>query len=84
VSKNAINNNIIGDVHGCYDELCTLLEKMGYTVDRTAGTALPPANRRAVFLGDLCDRGPKNPETLRLVMNMTEAGALSAYPATTR
>jgi protein phosphatase len=72
--------DIIGDVHGCYDELCALLEKMGYTVDRTAGTALPPANRRAVFLGDLCDRGPKNSETLRLVMNMTEAGGALCIP----
>jgi protein phosphatase len=66
--------DIIGDVHGCYDELCVLLEKIDYTVDRNACTALPPANRRAVFLGDLCDRGPKNAEVLRLVMNMSEAG----------
>jgi protein phosphatase len=25
--------DIIGDVHGCYDELCELLTKLGYTVD---------------------------------------------------
>jgi protein phosphatase len=72
--------DIIGDVHGCYDELCALLEKMGYTVDRTAGVALPPANRRAIFLGDLCDRGPKSAETLRLAMNMTEAGHALCIP----
>jgi protein phosphatase len=72
--------DIIGDVHGCYDELCVLLEKLGYAVDRAACAALPPANRRAIFLGDLCDRGPKNPETLRLVMNMAEAGAAFCIP----
>jgi protein phosphatase len=53
---------------------------MGYTVDRVACTALPPANRRAVFLGDLCDRGPKNPEVLRLAMNMAEAGGALCVP----
>ncbi|MDR1105394.1 MAG: polynucleotide kinase-phosphatase [Treponema sp.] len=72
--------DIIGDVHGCYDELCALLEKMGYTVDRTACIALPPANRRAVFLGDLCDRGPKSAEALRLAMNMAEAGTALCIP----
>jgi protein phosphatase len=72
--------DIIGDVHGCYDELCALLEKMAYTVGRSAGTAQPPADRRAVFLGDLCDRGPKNPEVLRLVMHMTEAGNALCIP----
>ncbi|MDR2444699.1 MAG: polynucleotide kinase-phosphatase [Spirochaetaceae bacterium] len=72
--------DIIGDVHGCYDELCALLEKMAYTVDRAACTALAPGNRRAVFLGDFCDRGPKNAETLRLVMNMTEAGHALSLP----
>jgi protein phosphatase len=72
--------DIIGDVHGCYDELCALLEKMAYTVDRAACTALPPENRRVLFLGDLCDRGPKNTEVLRLVMNMTEAGGALCVP----
>ncbi|MDL2319281.1 polynucleotide kinase-phosphatase [Eubacteriales bacterium OttesenSCG-928-A19] len=66
--------DIIGDVHGCYDELCALLAQMGYTVDIDAHTATPPQGRRALFLGDLCDRGPKNVDVLRLVMNMAEAG----------
>ncbi len=67
--------DIVGDVHGCYDELCALLEKLGYSVDADACTAVPPEGRRAVFLGDLCDRGPKNVPVLRLVMNMAAAGA---------
>jgi protein phosphatase len=72
--------DIIGDVHGCYDELCSLLEKMNYSVDRAACAALPPDGRRAIFLGDLCDRGPKNIEVLSLVMNMSAAGHALCIP----
>ncbi|MDR0916301.1 MAG: polynucleotide kinase-phosphatase [Oscillospiraceae bacterium] len=66
--------DIIGDVHGCFDELAELLGKLGYTVDADAFTATPPEGRRAVFLGDLCDRGPKNAEVLRIVMSMCNGG----------
>ncbi|MDR0889669.1 MAG: polynucleotide kinase-phosphatase [Oscillospiraceae bacterium] len=66
--------DIIGDVHGCYDELCALLTKMGYAVDKAACTAAPPPGRKAVFLGDLCDRGPHNMQVLRLVMDMAQSG----------
>ena len=69
--------DIIGDVHGCYDELCALLSKLGYSVDKEKQDAVHSENRKAVFLGDLCDRGPKNIEVLRLVMNMVRNG--SAY-----
>ncbi|MCL2321931.1 MAG: polynucleotide kinase-phosphatase [Oscillospiraceae bacterium] len=66
--------DIIGDVHGCFDELSMLLTKIGYTVDVENCTAIPPENRKAIFLGDLCDRGPKNDLVLRLVMNMMQKG----------
>ena len=72
--------DIIGDIHGCYDELCELLEKLGCAVDRAACTALPPPGRRVIFLGDLCDRGPNNAAVLRLTMNMTESGAALCVP----
>jgi protein phosphatase len=72
--------DIIGDVHGCYDELCELLERMGYSVDREGCAALPPPGRKAIFLGDLCDRGPENVKTLRLAMNMAGAGAALCVP----
>ncbi|MDR1379250.1 MAG: polynucleotide kinase-phosphatase, partial [Synergistaceae bacterium] len=79
--------DIIGDIHGCFDELCELLTKLGYTVDARNYSAswegdpirTAPA-RRVIFLGDLCDRGPKNVETLRLVMNMTRAGSAICVP----
>ena len=72
--------DIIGDIHGCYDELCALLSQMGYVVDKESCIATPPENRKAVFLGDLCDRGPKNVEVLRLVMSMVEAGNALCVP----
>jgi len=72
--------DIIGDVHGCYDELCELLEKLRYTVDRSATIATPPDGRRAIFLGDLCDRGPQNAKVLRLAMNMVESGTAFCIP----
>jgi polynucleotide kinase-phosphatase len=69
--------DIIGDIHGCFRELCMLLRKLGYAVDEDKYIAIPPTNRRAVFLGDLCDRGPQNVDVLRLVMGMVRSS--SAY-----
>lgn len=66
--------DIIGDVHGCYGELCELLITLGYEVNISMHTATPPEQRKAVFLGDLCDRGPRNADVLRLVIHMVEAG----------
>jgi len=66
--------DIIGDIHGCYDELCDLLDKLGYSVDREKYIVTSPENRKVISLGDLCDRGPKNVEVLRLVMSMVKSG----------
>jgi len=65
--------DIIGDVHGCFDELIELLDKLGYRGSH-------PEGRKAVFLGDLVDRGPKTPEVLRLVMDMVAAGTAICVP----
>jgi polynucleotide kinase-phosphatase len=74
--------DIIGDVHGCFDELHALLTKLGYEITATNGDVhgRHPEGRKAVFLGDLVDRGPKVPEVLKLVMSMTAAGAALAVP----
>lgn len=72
--------DIIGDVHGCYDELCSLLNELGYQVDSENFIAIPPEGRKAIFIGDLCDRGPKNMEVLRLVMNMHDDGNALCVP----
>ncbi len=76
--------DIIGDVHGCADELHTLLARLGYRVgwsddprSRTV-TVTPPEGRKLVFVGDLVDRGPNSPDVLRIVMSMTAAGTAYA------
>ena len=70
--------DIIGDVHGCRAELEELLAALGYEIDRDpAGrpaNARHPGGRRAVFTGNLVDRGPDTPGVLRLVMGMVAAG----------
>ncbi|RZM07275.1 MAG: polynucleotide kinase-phosphatase, partial [Pedobacter sp.] len=70
--------DIIGDVHGCYDELIQLLDNLGYANNR--GIWMHPEGRKAVFAGDLVDRGPKTPEVLKLVMSMTETGNAYCVP----
>ncbi len=74
--------DIIGDVHGCFDELAELLGRLGYDVDASpaAPYARHPHGRRAVFLGDLVDRGPNSPAVLRLVMSMVAAGSALCVP----
>lgn len=71
--------DIIGDVHGCYDELIELLTKLGYDTSDPS-RVVAPAGRKAVFLGDLVDRGPKVPEVLLLVMSMVADGAALCVP----
>jgi protein phosphatase len=69
--------DVIGDVHGCRAELETLLEHLGYAIVRDhdgRATGAHHPDRRAVFLGDLVDRGPDTPGVLRLVMGMVQAG----------
>jgi protein phosphatase len=80
--------DIIGDVHGCCDELEALLQQLGYR----ATTLEPdsplwgnrayahPEGRKAVFVGDLVDRGPRIVDAVRLVRNMIVAGSALCVP----
>jgi protein phosphatase len=80
--------DIIGDVHGCCDELETLLHTLGYQITSTElaspvwdmPTYAHPQGRKAVFLGDLVDRGPRILDTLKLVRNMMAAESALCVP----
>jgi protein phosphatase len=74
--------DIIGDVHGCYDELSALLTQIGYKIDSgpDGPKVAPPDGRKAVFVGDLVDRGPRIPDVLRLVMRMVDEGTALCVP----
>lgn len=50
---------IIGDIHGCYDELDQLLDTIDWS----------PSSHILILTGDLIDRGPKIKETLMFAMN---------------
>jgi hypothetical protein len=50
---------IIGDIHGCYDELSELLDAIDWS----------PQSHILILTGDLIDRGPKIKETLMFAMN---------------
>ena len=78
--------DIIGDVHGCGDELEALLGQLGYVAaERRDGYALDagptyrhPDGRMVVFVGDLVDRGPRILDCVRIARNMLEAGSALA------
>lgn len=63
--------DLIGDVHGCAHTLEHLLERLGY---RKQAGVWRHAQRLALFLGDIIDRGPRIREALHLVRDMVEAG----------
>lgn len=79
--------DIIGDVHGCFDELCQLLGTLGYEVSPSQPESADgqyvvrhPQGRKLIFLGDLVDRGPRNPDVLTLVMDMVASGIALCVP----
>jgi serine/threonine protein phosphatase 1 len=57
---------VVGDIHGCYDELGLLLDK----IDEHA----PDANYKIIFVGDYVDRGPNSKEVVEQVMLMQRKG----------
>jgi protein phosphatase len=74
--------DIVGDVHGCFDELVELMARLGYAVNRNDGaySVASPGERKLVFVGDLVDRGPATVQVLRLVASMVEAGQAFCVP----
>jgi serine/threonine protein phosphatase 1 len=61
---------IIGDVHGHYDSLLTLME-----------TVAPQGDDRVYFLGDLIDRGPKSAQVVQYVIDQSYPCLLGNHEA---
>lgn len=62
--------DIVGDIHGHFDELVLLIEKLGYI--QKNNLYVHPDNRKLIFVGDLIDRGPKIREVLQLVKGLVD------------
>ncbi|WP_165250639.1 polynucleotide kinase-phosphatase [Paludisphaera soli] len=81
--------DLIGDVHGCGDELEALLARLGYEPSPVEPGTSPllsgplythPEGRRAVFVGDLVDRGPRVVDVLRIAATMVKHGSALCVP----
>jgi len=78
--------DLIGDIHGCHDELLGLLDQLGWTLQSTGQgeelrhTASHAEGRQLLFLGDLCDRGPASDKVFHLVMDLVEQGTAICVP----
>lgn len=69
--------DIVGDVHGCLDEVLELSQKLGYEVAQSEDgwQVRHPEGRKLVFVGDLVDRGPDSPGVVRFVQAVVASGA---------
>ncbi|GMV97765.1 MAG: hypothetical protein AMXMBFR83_21200 [Phycisphaerae bacterium] len=56
---------VIGDIHGCYDELRALIDAIG-----------PAAGDRIIALGDLVDRGPASERVLEFFRHEPAASSI--------
>lgn len=82
--------DLVGDVHGCFDELIDLLGELGWQLEADPAAdgdaeavryrAFHPEGRKLVFLGDLVDRGPRTPDVLRLAMDLVADGTALCVP----
>lgn len=60
--------DVIGDIHGCYEQFVTLTKKLGYLW--TNGFPEHPDGRQLAFVGDLTDRGPDSIKVIEIVYRL--------------
>ncbi|PNK60940.1 metallophosphoesterase [Psychrobacter sp. FDAARGOS_221] len=74
--------DVIGDIHGHAEKLKGLLKTLGYTLTTHPSLNIdyycPPEGHRALFIGDLIDRGTQELETLQIVFAMIDADVADA------
>lgn len=64
--------DIIGDIHGCYDEFMELLDQLGYIEEK--GIYVHPQGRRLISVGDVADKGYQNIKCLEFWLNQVTYG----------
>ncbi|MFZ3577926.1 bis(5'-nucleosyl)-tetraphosphatase PrpE [Virgibacillus sp. DJP39] len=69
--------DVIGDVHGCINELIELFQLLGY--QKKGEIFIHPHNRLPVFVGDITDRGPDSLGVIELVYNMVMKHRVARY-----
>ena len=69
--------DVFGDIHGCFKELCTLFEELGY--EKINDLYIHPQNRIPIFVGDLTDRGPESIKVIQLVYKMVVKEKVAKY-----
>lgn len=69
LQENVEGYDIIGDIHGCAKSLERLLIRLGYS---NQDGVYQQANRKAIFVGDIIDRGPRIRKALQLVRAMVD------------
>jgi diadenosine tetraphosphatase ApaH/serine/threonine PP2A family protein phosphatase len=72
--------DIIGDIHGCIDELHDLLALLGYEQIGAGPAVRHPEGRTVLFLGDLNDRGPGSIPVWKLALESVRAGTAGYVP----
>lgn len=70
--------DIIGDIHGCYDELLELLSTLGYSLK--SGIPIHPGGKQVAFVGDGMDRGPSSLKVIQLLFDLQDEGRLIYSP----
>jgi protein phosphatase len=60
--------DIIGDIHGCLQELHELTKLLGYTWE--TGIPVHPDQRSLGFVGDLTDRGPESLKVIDIIWKL--------------
>lgn len=72
---NTTKLDIVGDVHGLFDELIKLLEKSGWKYsEKDNSLTHEDPERKLLFVGDIVDRGTQSMQVLKLVKNLCDKG----------
>lgn len=61
--------DIVGDIHGCFDEFVALTKKLGYQW-KNDYPVYPDKERKLAFVGDLTDRGPHSLKIIETVYKL--------------